>query len=168
MILRPIPLDAVDLRRRLELELIPAWGDHPYTRAVAGVALDTERAPMDPADERGRALALGRWVRSRIRYAPERGEIVESPGYVLRHRVADCDGMTWLLGALMVSVGLRVEVRLAYYSQREALQPFHIWPEAWDSRARVWVPVDPALPVPIGTPAVAAVESAVRAARRGV
>lgn len=165
MILHPIPLDATKLRRRLELELIPAWADHPYTRAVAGVALDAERAPMDPADEQGRALAIGRWVRSRIRYAPERGEIVESPGYVLRHRVADCDGMTWLAGALMMSVGLRVEVRLAYYSDRDALKPFHIWPEAWDTRARVWVPIDAALPVPIGTRSAQAVEHSVRAAR---
>jgi hypothetical protein len=160
-----MPLDALELRRLLEQVWIPAWAAHPYTRAVAGVALDQAGAPFDPDDDRGRALAIGRWVRDRVRYAPEVGEIVESPGWVLRHRVADCDGMTWTVGALCASVGLRVRVRLAYVLRNGALLPIHVYPEVLDRRAGVWVPLDLALPCELGAPTGPALEDAARRAR---
>jgi transglutaminase-like putative cysteine protease len=168
MLTASMPLDAFALRRTLEETWIPAWAAHPYTRAVAGVALDEAGAPFAHDDDRGRALAIGRWVRARIRYAPEVGEIVESPGWVLRHRVADCDGMTWLTGALCASVGLRVRVALAYVLRRDRIVPIHIYPEIFDRAARVWMPVDPARPCELGTPAPAALEDAARRARGGI
>jgi transglutaminase-like putative cysteine protease len=170
------PLDALALRRDL-LTWIEDYAAAPAVRAVAGLALAEERAPMDPADDRGRALALARWVSRRVRYAPEIGEIVESPGWVLAHGVADCDGLTWTIGALARSVGLRVRVCLLYVSRhdardptRPALVPVHVWPECYDRRGRVWVPLDLALPVPIGTPAhlAAARVGGVRRAPRGM
>ena len=163
-----MPLDALELRRRLEQEWIPAWAAHPYTRGVAGVALEQADAPLDQTDDRARALAIGRWVRARVRYAPEVGEIIESPGWVLRHRVADCDGMTWLVGALCASVGLRVRVRLAYLRTRDALFPIHIYPEVWDRARRVWVPIDLALDCELGTDPALALEDAARRARGGL
>lgn len=159
MIVTSRPLDALALRRDLST-WIADYAAAPAVRAVAGLALADERAPLDPMDDRGRALAIARWVSRRVRYAPEVGEIVESPGYVLGHGIADCDGLTWTIGALCASVGLRVRVCLLYVSRhdardptRSALVPVHVWPECYDRRGRVWVPLDLALPVPIGTPA---------------
>jgi transglutaminase-like putative cysteine protease len=158
------PLDALRLRVDLE-RYIATWGALPEVRAIAGTALRATNAPHDPLDDAGRARCIAEWVRARVRYAPEVGEIVESPGYALGHGVADCDGMTWTVGALCVAVGLQVRVRLAYLARDGALLPVHVWPEAYCRRARVWMPLDLALPVPIGTPAAAAIE---RAVARGV
>ncbi len=158
MIVTSRPLDALALRRDLST-WIADYAAAPAVRAVAGLALAEERAPLDPMDDRGRALAIARWVSRRVRYAPEVGEIVESPGYVLGHGVADCDGLTWTIGALCASVGLRVRVCLLYVSRDAArpappvLVPVHVWPECFDRRSGAWVALDLALPVPLGTPA---------------
>lgn len=159
------PLDALRLRDDLE-RLCARWGALPEVRALAGIALEQTHAPRDPLDDDGRARCIARWVAERVRYAPEVGEIVESPGYALAHAVADCDGLTWTVGALCCSVGLQVRVRMGYMAQDGRLLPAHVWPEVYDRRRRVWLPLDLALPVPLGTPAPVALEAALAGGAR--
>ena len=159
------PLDALRLRDDLE-RLCARWGALPEVRALAGIALEQTHAPRDPLDDDGRARCIARWVAERVRYAPEVGEIVESPGYALAHAIADCDGMTWTVGALCCSIGLQVRVRLGYIAENGRLLPAHVWPEVYDRRRRVWLPLDLALPVPVGTPAPVAFEAALASGAR--
>lgn len=133
--------------------LIDAWGERaarfPEIRAAAGLALHAAGLPS-PEDRAARAAAIERWVRGNVAYARERGEILETPLWVLRHRVGDCDGLAGLVLAMGRSVGLRGRAALLLREVedaegKKALTALHIFPQFW-VRADSWVPADPGMP----------------------
>lgn len=138
--------DSIPARRAL----IDAWGHAaaraPEIRALAGLALHEAGHPADRAE---RIRAVEAWVRRNVSYAREVGEILETPVWVARHRVADCDGMTGLVLAMGRAIGLTGRACLLFRAvedaeAKERLTAFHVFAQfyAHDS----WVPADPGFP----------------------
>jgi len=72
--------------------------------------------------------AVRAWVTRNIRYVPEAVEVYEAPVDVLQYRGADCDGHVALVGAMLLSGGVRV--RLAYLAP-DGGDPDHVVAQAW-------------------------------------
>lgn len=86
------------------------------------------------------ALSLARWVGQNIKYVydPWGTEILQTPQVTLEYGYGDCDDMSLLLAALLMSVG--IETRFRVVGRRH---PEHIFVEALVNGA--WVGYDPAV-----------------------
>lgn len=99
-------------------------------------------------------LAIGHFVSSKTRYMrdPLTVELVKAPWIVIKEIYdggtpnLDCDDMTALLAALLLSVGCRVRVVTAafkntfYKGQR---QYSHVFVQAYEPKTKTWITVDP-------------------------
>lgn len=131
------------LCRRLCTSIAVAWGSHPAMRDAAALVT----AGADGRSPRPLAESIHRWCRDEIRFLPEPGEQIQTPGLTLRRRFGDCDDQATLVAALLLSV--RVSCRLmllaepAVKSWRRSLvsigpddavgkrRAFHIWTQAF-------------------------------------
>ena len=123
-----------------------AWEgkSHPGVKATAVWILD-EAGIHNGRNKQKISRAITDWVYDNIRFFndPYRTETVQSPQQTLLRQYGDCDDMTVLMGALLMSLG--VEVR---YKIRGLHQPEHIHVEALTEKG--WYGFDPA--VTIGDP----------------
>lgn len=96
-------------------------------------------------DRAGEIIALGRWVRSHVRYATEGVETIQNPVEMLQEIsdygvvVGDCDDHVVLFSALAKS--LAIPIRYQTLSQRRDHLMGHILIEARDQHGR-WIPVE--------------------------
>jgi len=108
--------------------LINKFGINPEIREKAAIIL-TQRKKYDnilgwavrEKDYLGELNAIFNWVKRNIRYQydPIKKDIIEDPFTTLKLRIADCDGMTVLLGSLVQSVGYPVMLKvIKQYSNR--------------------------------------------------
>lgn len=97
-------------------------------------------------DYRGEMQALYLWVREHVRYRkdPVGLEWVQTPERTIRERAGDCDDMATLLAALVGSVGH--EWRFVTVGPAPRVQG-HIAVQAFDSRGKQWVTLDPVMEV---------------------
>ena len=104
-----------------------------------------------PKDRMGEVLALFEWVRKNIRYTRDifRTELLHSARRMLELRAGDCDDMTILLGAMLVSTGHPVRLILAGFRRNKPHSYSHIYPEV--NVRRRWIAVDATMPLPIGS-----------------
>lgn len=102
-----------ELARRLAGEL----------RAVAG------------ADDLALAVAVHRFVRERVRFEREHGEIFTSVEYTLRTAVGDCDDHARVAYAILAAAG--VPVRLVFLAKSKQRGPAHVVAQAF-ARGRWW------------------------------
>src|SRR5437867_4501111 len=103
-----------------------------------------------PKDRFGEVCALFDWVRRNIRYTRDifRVELLHSARRMLELRAGDCDDMTILLGAMLMSTGHPVRLILAGFRPHKPHVYSHIYPEV-SVRGR-WIPIDATMPRTIG------------------
>jgi transglutaminase-like putative cysteine protease len=103
-----------------------------------------------PKDRFGEVCALFDFVKRNIRYTRDifRVELLHSARRMLELRAGDCDDMTILLGAMLMSTGHPVRLILAGFRRNRPHAYSHIYPEV-NVRGR-WVAIDATVDQPIG------------------
>src|SRR5213594_2698970 len=103
-----------------------------------------------PKNRFGEVVALFDWVKKNIRYTRDifRTELLHSARRMLELRAGDCDDMTILLGAMLMSTGHPVRLILAGFRRNKPHMYSHIYPEV-NVRGR-WVPIDARRNIPSG------------------
>jgi hypothetical protein len=97
---------------------------------------------VPPKDRFGEVCALFDWVRRNIRYTRDifRVELLHTARRMLELRAGDCDDMTILLGAMLLSTGHPVRLALVGFRPEKPHSYSHIYPEV--HVAGRWLPVD--------------------------
>jgi hypothetical protein len=105
---------------------------------------------IPPKDRLGEVCAVFDWVRRNIRYTRDifRVELLHSARRMLELRAGDCDDMTILLGAMLVSTGHPVRLALVGFRPNKPHIYTHIYPEV-NIRGR-WIPIDATVEYPMG------------------
>jgi len=114
-------------------------------------AIDIFRHYGVPAKDRwGEICALFDWVRRNVRYTRDvfRVETLHTARRMLELRAGDCDDMTILLGAMLLSTGHPVRIVLAGFRPQKPHAYSHIYPEVFVLGR--WVPIDATTRHPIG------------------
>lgn len=101
-------------------------------------------------DRMGEVTALFEWVRRNIRYTRDifRTELLHSARRMLELRAGDCDDMTILLGAMLISTGHPVRLVLAGFRPKKPHIYTHIYAEV-NVRGR-WIAIDATVDRPMG------------------
>jgi transglutaminase-like putative cysteine protease len=101
-------------------------------------------------DRYGEVCALFDWVRRHVRYTRDifRVELLHTARRMLELRAGDCDDMTILLGAMLLSVGHPVRIALTGFRLSKPHSYSHIYPEV-NVRGR-WIALDATMPRPLG------------------
>jgi transglutaminase-like putative cysteine protease len=109
------------------------------------------RSGVPPKDRWGEVTALFEWVRRNIRYTRDifHTELLHSARRMLEVMAGDCDDMTILLGALLMSTGHPVRVVLAGFRPNKPHSYSHVYPEAYVGRR--WIALDATLAGPMGS-----------------
>jgi transglutaminase-like putative cysteine protease len=114
-------------------------------------AIEVFRANHVPAKNRmGEVCALFDFVKRNIRYTRDifRVELLHSARRMLELKAGDCDDMTILLGAMLLSTGHPVRLVLAGFRPNRPHAYSHIYPEVNVSGR--WLAVDATMDKPIG------------------
>ena len=103
-----------------------------------------------PKDRFGEVYAIFDWVRRNVRYTRDifQVELLHSARRMLELRAGDCDDMTILLGAMLMSTGHPVRLALAGFRPNKPHVYSHIYPEV-HVRGQ-WLPIDATMHRPIG------------------
>lgn len=127
---------------------IDRWRGRTWTRRLA---VSIIREQCDEKNQLCHALALARAVRDRVYYVNERPETFQIPPITWQWGFGDCDDFTWLLGALIESVGIPVEVDGMRLNRKWK----HVFPVAMipvkKEKRRARIPLDATLRAPLGT-----------------
>lgn len=136
------------LTARLIAELIRSGAKDFYVRQKA-IEIFRMRG-VRAKDRWGEVCALFDWVRRNVRYTRDifRVELLHSARRMLELRAGDCDDMTILLGAMLLSTGHPVRLALAGFRPSKPHFYTHIYPEV-NVRGR-WFAIDATMPHPIG------------------
>ena len=105
---------------------------------------------VPPKDRLGEVRALFDWVRGNVRYTRDifRTELLHSARRLLELRAGDCDDMTILLGAMLMSTGHPVQLILAGFRPNKPHGYSHIYPEV-NIRGH-WIAIDATANRPFG------------------
>src|SRR5262245_667121 len=105
---------------------------------------------VPPKDRWGEVCALFCWVRSNIRYTRDifRVELLHTPRRMLELQAGDCDDMTILLGAMLLSTGHPVRLALTGFRANKPHSYTHIYPEV--NVHGHWIPLDATMNKPMG------------------
>jgi transglutaminase-like putative cysteine protease len=119
-----------------------------YVRQKAIEVFRVYRVP--PKNRMGEACALFDFVKRNIRYTRDifRVELLHSARRMLELRAGDCDDMTILLGAMLVSTGHPVRLILAGFRRNRPHVYSHIYPEVNVSGR--WIAIDATMDKPMG------------------
>ncbi len=104
-----------------------------------------------PAKNRyGEVCALFDWVRRHIRYTRDilGVELLHTPRRMLELKAGDCDDMTILLGAMLLSTGHPVRLALVGFKPHKPHAYSHIYPEV--NVRRKWIALDATVRRPMG------------------
>lgn len=103
-----------------------------------------------PKERFAEICALFDWVRRNIRYTRDifRVELLHSARRMLELRAGDCDDLTILLGAMLVSTGHPVRLVLAGFRPHKPHAYSHIYPEV--NVGGQWIAIDASMERPIG------------------
>ena len=103
-----------------------------------------------PKNRMGEACALFDFVKRNVRYTRDifRVELLHSARRMLELRAGDCDDMTILLGALLLSTGHPVRLVLAGFRKNQPHVYSHIYPEVNVSGR--WIAIDATMNKPMG------------------
>ena len=103
-----------------------------------------------PKNRFGEVCALFDFVKRNIRYTRDifRVELLHSARRMLELRAGDCDDMTILLGAMLLSTGHPVRLVLAGFRKNKPHSYSHIYPEVNVSGR--WIAIDATVDKPVG------------------
>lgn len=106
---------------------------------------------VPPKDKVGEVWSLFDWVRKNIRYTRDifRVELLHSARRMIQLRAGDCDDMTILLGAMLLSTGHPVRLALVGFRPDKPHVYSHIYPEVL-LQGR-WIPLDATIRGPMGS-----------------
>jgi len=129
-------------------QLIRAGAKDFYVRQKAIEIFRTYRVP--PKNRMGEACALFDFVKRNVRYTRDifRVELLHSARRMLELRAGDCDDMTILLGAMLLSTGHPVRLVLAGFRKNQPHVYSHIYPEVNVSGR--WIAIDATMNKPMG------------------
>jgi transglutaminase-like putative cysteine protease len=107
-------------------------------------------AGVRPKDRFGEIRSLFEWVRRNIRYTRDifRVELLHTARRMLELRAGDCDDMTILLGAMLMSTGHPVRLILAGFRKQKPHSYSHIYLEA--NLGGNWIALDATMERPMG------------------
>ena len=107
-------------------------------------------AGAPPKDRWAEVCALFHWVRSNVRYTRDifRVELLHTARRMLELRAGDCDDMTILLGAMLVSTGHPVRLALTGFLRKRPHSYSHIYLEV--NVLGKWIALDATMNRPIG------------------
>lgn len=107
-------------------------------------------AGAPPKNRWAEVCALFHWVRNHVRYTRDifRVELLHTPRRMLELRAGDCDDMTILLGAMLMSTGHPVRLALAGFRPQKPHVYTHIYPEV--NVGGCWIALDATMDRPIG------------------
>ncbi len=114
-------------------------------------AIEIFRRHRVPAKDRvGEVWALFEWVKRNIRYTRDifRTELLHTARRMLELRAGDCDDMTILLGALLMSTGHPVRIALTGFRPDRPHAYSHVYPEVFVGGR--WIALDATMPRPMG------------------
>jgi transglutaminase-like putative cysteine protease len=114
-------------------------------------AIQIFRQAGAPSKDRwAEVCALFHWVRNNVRYTRDifRVELLHTARRMLELRAGDCDDMTILLGAMLVSTGHPVRLVLTGFRSKRPHSYSHIYPEV-NVRGK-WIALDATMNRPIG------------------
>jgi hypothetical protein len=105
---------------------------------------------VPPKDRWGEVCALFDWVRRNIRYTRDiyRVELLHTARRMLELQAGDCDDMTIVLGAMLVSTGHPVRLALVGFRSHKPHSYSHIYPEVYVRGC--WIPADTTVSRPLG------------------
>jgi len=105
---------------------------------------------VQPKNRMGEVCALFDFVKRNVRYTRDifRVELLHSARRMLELRAGDCDDMTILLGAMLLSTGHPVRLVLAGFRRNRPHAYSHIYPEV--NVLGRWMAVDATMDKPIG------------------
>src|SRR5215204_2609333 len=105
---------------------------------------------VQPKNRMGEVCALFDFVKRNVRYTRDifRVELLHSARRMLELRAGDCDDMTILLGAMLLSTGHPVRLVLAGFRKHKPHSYSHIYPEVNVSGR--WIAIDATVDKPIG------------------
>lgn len=108
------------------------------------------RHGVRPKDYLGEIDTLFEWVKRNVRYTRDihRVELLHTARRMLELRAGDCDDMTILLGAMLMSIGHPVRLVLAGFRPQQPHLYSHIYPEV--RLKERWLPIDATVSRPIG------------------
>jgi len=103
-----------------------------------------------PKNRFGEVCALFDFVKRNVRYTRDifRVELLHSARRMLELRAGDCDDMTILLGAMLMSTGHPVRLILAGFRKNKPHAYTHIYPEVRVGSR--WIAIDATVDKPIG------------------
>src|SRR5215471_15054758 len=133
---------------RLIAQLVREGAKDFYVRQKA---IEIFRAyQIRPKDRFGEVCALFDWVRRNIRYTRDifQVELLHTARRMLDLKAGDCDDMTILLGAMLMSTGHPVRLALVGFRPDRPHSYSHIYPEV-NVRGR-WIAIDATAQHPIG------------------
>ena len=130
---------------RIIARMIPAGAKDFY--AAKGDS-DFSTYGVRPKDRLGEVSALFDWVRRNIHAGYLRVELLHSARRMLELQAGDCDDMTILLGAMLMSTGHPVRLVLAGFRPNRPHAYSHIYPEV-HVRGR-WIAIDATVAKPMG------------------
>jgi transglutaminase-like putative cysteine protease len=107
-------------------------------------------AGVKAKDRYGEIRALFEWVRRNVRYTRDifRVETLHTARRMLELRAGDCDDMTILLGAMLMSTGHPVRLVLAGFRKSKPHCYSHIYLEV--NLGGNWIALDPTMDRPLG------------------
>ena len=106
---------------------------------------------VPPKDRLGEVWSVFDWVRKNIRYTRDiyRVELLHTARRMLELRAGDCDDMTILLGAMLLSTGHPVRLAIIGFRPDKPHIYTHIYPEVHVNRR--WIPLDATIRKPMGS-----------------
>jgi len=133
---------------RLIAELIRRGSRDFYVRQKAIRIFREAGAP--PKDRWAEVCALFHWVRGNVRYTRDifRTELLHTARRMIELRAGDCDDMTILLGAMLISTGHPVRLALTGFRPNKPQGYSHIYPEVHVQGK--WIALDATMDRPIG------------------
>src|SRR6266511_3156381 len=114
-------------------------------------AIEVFRAyKVKPKNRMGEVWALFDFVKRNIRYTRDifRTELLHTARRMLELRAGDCDDMTILLGAMLISTGHPVRLALAGFRAKKPHGYSHIYPEVYVKGK--WIALDATMNRPMG------------------
>lgn len=103
-----------------------------------------------PKDRWAEVCSLFHWVQNNIRYTRDifRTELLHTARRMLELQAGDCDDMTILLGAMLISTGHPVRLALTGFRRNKPHGYSHIYPEVCVNGK--WIALDATMNRPIG------------------
>lgn len=105
---------------------------------------------VPPKDRLGEVCAIFDWVKRNVRYTRDifTVELLHSARRMIELQAGDCDDMTILLGAMLMSTGHPVRIALVGFRRDRPHSYSHIYPEV-NIHGR-WVAIDATMNRPMG------------------